>query len=153
MSAAAAPGVLGVDDDGRPVYDDPDDHDHAGQIERFRTCHTCDRGLARAILADATRGRGPVEGPGSGGAPAPTVVQPSLDFGEVTGQNKLVLDLMADGAWRTITRIATELDIPETSASARLRDLRKPEFGGHDVVRRRTGTDADQGAYEYHVGP
>lgn len=46
-----------------------------------------------------------------------------------------VLDLMSDGAFRTLSGISSQLSIPETSASARLRDLRKPQFGAFQVTR------------------
>ena len=46
-----------------------------------------------------------------------------------------VRTLMADGAWRTLAEIAAAVDAPEASVSARLRDLRKPQFGGATVER------------------
>ena len=55
--------------------------------------------------------------------------------------------LMADGAWRTLSQIAARVDAPEASLSARLRDLRKPKFGGH-IVERRYLSD---GIWQYRV--
>ena len=45
-------------------------------------------------------------------------------------QIRAVYRLMSDGQTRTIDGIATVLDIPAQSVSARLRDLRKAEYGG-----------------------
>jgi hypothetical protein len=61
-----------------------------------------------------------------------------------------VQDLMRDGVWRTLRDIAATALCSEASASARLRDLRKPEFGGYNVERRKT---AVPGVYEYRIGP
>lgn len=47
-----------------------------------------------------------------------------------------VRECMADGAWRTLREIANHTGAPEASVSARLRDLRKPSFGGHTVRRK-----------------
>ena len=58
--------------------------------------------------------------------------------------------LMYDGVWRTLREIANELGIPEASASARLRDLRKERFGSHRVERRRRGEEK-RGLFEYCV--
>lgn len=46
-----------------------------------------------------------------------------------------VHDLMLDGQWRTLERISDETGEPVASVSARLRDLRKPKFGGYRVDR------------------
>ena len=40
------------------------------------------------------------------------------------------------GRWYTLTQISAVLCIPEQSASARLRDLRKKVYGGFRVLRR-----------------
>lgn len=46
-----------------------------------------------------------------------------------------VFNLMLDGRWRTLSQIASEVESPESSVSARLRDMRKERFGSHDVER------------------
>lgn len=64
-----------------------------------------------------------------------------------------VKTLMSDGQWRTVPEIVLQLGQPlisETGASARLRDLRKPRFGGHTVERRRRG-GPDSRLYEYRL--
>jgi hypothetical protein len=44
---------------------------------------------------------------------------------------------MADGEWHTLKELSTITGASEASCSARLRDFRKPKFGGHTVDRRR----------------
>ena len=57
----------------------------------------------------------------------------SLRLGD---QMAAVFDLMKDGLWRSLAQISEAVNAPESSVSARLRDLRKPRFGGHSVERR-----------------
>lgn len=56
----------------------------------------------------------------------------SLRLGD---QMKAVFELMKDGKERTLKEIADGTESPESSVSARLRDLRKDRFGGHMVHR------------------
>lgn len=58
-----------------------------------------------------------------------------------------VLSLMADGKFRTLAEIASQTNAPEASVSARLRDLRKPRFGGHTVNR----SYVQRGLYQYQL--
>jgi predicted ArsR family transcriptional regulator len=58
---------------------------------------------------------------------------------------------MVDGKWRTLREIADALTIPEASASARLRDLRKERFGNYQVERQRRG-EGRKGLFEYRMG-
>lgn len=62
-------------------------------------------------------------------------------------QFKAVRDLMLDGEWRSLRQIAATLGYPESSVSARLRDMRKPKFGGYVVERRHV----ERGLYLYRV--
>jgi hypothetical protein len=55
--------------------------------------------------------------------------------------------LMLDGRARTLSEIAVACGIPQQSASARLRDMRKISGGGYTVDRRHIGG----GLYEYQV--
>ena len=48
-----------------------------------------------------------------------------------------VQTLMSDARWRTVAEISDATGHPECSVGARVRDLRKPQFGGHSVHRRR----------------
>lgn len=72
-----------------------------------------------------------------------------FDFDRLNRQQRLVYDAMADGHWRTLRRISDLTGCPEASVSARLRDLRKPKFGGFTVERRRHETKA--GLYLYRL--
>lgn len=58
------------------------------------------------------------------------------DSARLGDQMASVFDLMKDGQWRTLQEIAGAVGAPESSVSARLRDLRKPRFGGYRVERR-----------------
>ena len=53
-----------------------------------------------------------------------------LDGVRIRGQLVRLLEYMQDGAWRTLPEITSATGIPESSASADLRHLRKPEHGG-----------------------
>jgi hypothetical protein len=57
-----------------------------------------------------------------------------------------ITSFMKDGMWRTLADIATATGDPEASVSAQLRHLRKPQFGGFLVEKRRC-----DGKYEYRV--
>lgn len=72
---------------------------------------------------------------------------PALDHNRLTKQLGRVWQAMSDGKWRTLHQLAKAADAPEASVSARLRDLRKPKFGGHDVEHRRT----DGGLWYYRM--
>ena len=62
-----------------------------------------------------------------------------------------VRKLMADSEWRTLSEIRETIGRgSEASLSARLRDLRKPKFGGLTVERRRRG-DPSLGLWEYRI--
>ena len=54
----------------------------------------------------------------------------------LNSQQAKVYALMRDSCWRTLQEISRLTGEPETSVSARLRDLRKPKFGGHTVNRK-----------------
>lgn len=78
---------------------------------------------------------------------------PSLDRERLGEQLLRVIDLMADGKWRSLREIASITDDPEASISARLRDIRK--LWGTDAMesRRRPSVDARKGVWEYRVDP
>ncbi len=60
---------------------------------------------------------------------------PARDHDRLGRQMSAVRALMGDGEWRNLREIATLTGHPEASVSARLRDLRKPSFGGYLVDR------------------
>ncbi len=72
----------------------------------------------------------------------------AIDHAPLRRQHSLVHALMKDGKWRTLTEIAALTLEPEASISARLRDFRKPKFGGHLVERRRV---QDLRTWEYRL--
>jgi hypothetical protein len=73
---------------------------------------------------------------------------PEDDHIRLGGQILKVYEVVKDGAWRTLREISDASGAPESSVSARLRDLRKDKFGGHTVERRHRGEPAN-GLYEY----
>ncbi len=74
---------------------------------------------------------------------------PAEDGPRLNRQLQLVRDLMADGRWRTLGEIAAAVGCPEASVSARLRDLRKEKFGGHQVDRERV--PGQNGLWRYRL--
>ena len=73
-----------------------------------------------------------------------------IDRARLSGQIGLIFGLMSDGRWRTLADISTAVDhCGEASASAQLRNLRKPGHGGHVVERRRRHELC--GLYEYRL--
>ena len=62
---------------------------------------------------------------------------PAVDARPLNRQQQAVYALMTDGQWRCLATISQTLGFPEASVSARLRDLRKAKWGGHDVQRQR----------------
>lgn len=70
-----------------------------------------------------------------------------LDESRLNAQARRVWRFMADGDWYPLAAVSAATGAPEASVSARLRDFRKPEFGGHTVERRRR----EGGQYEYRL--
>src|SRR3990167_7349824 len=69
------------------------------------------------------------------------------DGSRLNHQAQLVWSAMTDHRWHTLAEIAAATGCPEASVSARLRDFRKPTFGGHQVLRRRRG----ESLFEYRI--
>lgn len=80
--------------------------------------------------------------------------EPSKDGQRLTTQFERVLSVMQDGDWHTLAEIVERVSYPpydrasEAGVSARLRDMRKPRFGGYHIERRRV---KDAGLYEYRA--
>lgn len=98
-----------------------DSHDHEARIARTGICSVC--------IAAESAGVEVVPESQAG-------VQHDL-FGALDGQVGQVLEVLQDGRWHTLRQMAGELEIPEQSVSARIRDLRKPHFGRHTIERRK----------------
>lgn len=56
--------------------------------------------------------------------------------------------ILADGQWRNARAIARRLHLSTAGVTARLRDLRKDEFGGHVIQLRRPERP---GVYDYRL--
>lgn len=72
---------------------------------------------------------------------------PARDTGRLSAQLARVRALMADGRWRTLSEISRLTGDQTQSVSARLRDLKKPRFGGWTVTRQYLA----RGLYQYRV--
>lgn len=62
-------------------------------------------------------------------------------------QLEAVWEVMQDRDWHTLAEISERANCPQASASARLRDLRKGEFGGRSIERQYV----ERGLYRYRV--
>jgi hypothetical protein len=62
-------------------------------------------------------------------------------------QLELVHELMLSGNWFTIEDVAARTGASLPGASARIRDLRKPRFGGYTIERRVIAN----GVFEYRL--
>jgi|LakMenE01Jun11ns_1017448.scaffolds.fasta_scaffold9676379_3 hypothetical protein len=72
----------------------------------------------------------------------------AIDGQRLGTQLQDVLNVMRDGIWRTLDEIISEIGRgTQTGISARLRDLRKPKFGGWIVESRRISG----GGWEYRI--
>lgn len=71
------------------------------------------------------------------------------DTDRLNRQMHNVYTLMADHDWHTLVELSGRADAPEASVSARIRDLRKPKFGGHTIDRRYVHA----GVWEYRMVP
>jgi hypothetical protein len=73
------------------------------------------------------------------------------DTERLSSQLLRVERLMRDGKWRSLAHIAVDVGGSMTGVSARLRDLRKPRFGGWRVERRKV--HCESGWFEYRLLP
>jgi hypothetical protein len=74
----------------------------------------------------------------------------TLDEERLGSQLDRVISFMADGNWHDLDEVVAESGGTHASISARLRDLRKPKFGGYTVLSRRVGS-AKFGYWQYLV--
>jgi hypothetical protein len=58
------------------------------------------------------------------------------DQQRLSGMLSRVATVMADNQWHTLRALSIATGGSEAAVSARLRDLRKPRFGGHTIERR-----------------
>lgn len=78
-----------------------------------------------------------------------TTYDAGQDHDRLATQLGRVRSLLLGGGFWTLAEIARRLGIPEASASARIRDLRKKKFGGYAVCSRRRGGAV--GTWEYGI--
>jgi hypothetical protein len=71
-----------------------------------------------------------------------------FDYDRLNQQMKKVYDVVKDGKWISLSDLAAKTASPEASVSARLRDLRKSQYGALTVERRRV---KERGLYEYRL--
>lgn len=69
------------------------------------------------------------------------------DCKRLTGQLHRVFNAMKGGEWFTLGELKDLVGGSEAGISARIRDLRKPSFGGYKVDRRRR----EGGLWEYKL--
>jgi hypothetical protein len=74
---------------------------------------------------------------------------PEQDGERLRGQLQRVFNQMSDGAWWTLEHLTLLVGGTEAAVSARIRDLRKPKFGGYRVDRRRV--QGANGIWEYRL--
>ena len=72
---------------------------------------------------------------------------PAEDKIRLNRQCYVVWAAMCRGGWFTLEQLETLTHEPQASISARLRDFRKPRFGGHTILRRRV--EGEKGLHEY----
>lgn len=70
------------------------------------------------------------------------------DKPRLNAQMRRVFEAMSDRRWHTLGDLAHSTGDPEASISARLRDLRKPKFGGFVIDRKYVGN----GLFTYKMG-
>ncbi len=69
------------------------------------------------------------------------------DLARLNKQARRVFLAMVDQDWHTLRDVADRTGDPEASVSARLRDFRKPRFGGMSIDRKR----GDNGLHAYRI--
>jgi len=74
---------------------------------------------------------------------------PPLDKTRLTTQLAEVKSLMLDGAWWTIPDLTETVHGLPTAISARIRDFRKPKFGGHMILSARVV--GESGLWKYRL--
>lgn len=69
------------------------------------------------------------------------------DGERLSSQYWRVFNAMKDGRWRTLYGLEEQTGYSSASISARIRDMRKPRFGGHNVEKRYVAN----GEWEYRL--
>lgn len=74
-------------------------------------------------------------------------IEPARDHDRLRAQLHRVLNVLGDHEWHTLAGIAAMTGDPESSVSARIRDLRKDKFGGYLVERQYVS----KGLWQYRI--
>lgn len=69
------------------------------------------------------------------------------DYSRLKGQLAKVFDFMCDGQWHTLAEIHAVVGGSEAAVSARLRDLRKDQYGAFDIQRQ----SVSEGLFRYRL--
>lgn len=117
------------------------DHDHERRVEELGVCSVCALAARDAPPEQPTL---PDPVPPFDGA----TYDHEADHARLGHQMRRVLTAVIDGEWHTLAELAAATDAPEASVSARLRDLRKPQFGGYIVEHDRR---APGGTWRYRL--
>lgn len=75
----------------------------------------------------------------------------ALDLNLRGGQLAAVFMFLRDGEWHSISEMVEAIGSPGQSISARIRDLRKAEYGGHTVLTRLTSSGGKFRGAEYRL--
>ena len=67
----------------------------------------------------------------------------------LSSQLHAVCLILSDHRWHTLNEISKRINASEASVSARIRDLRKPKFGGHLIEREHV----ERGLFQYRMVP
>ena len=71
---------------------------------------------------------------------APGIERPQEDGKRIAGNVLAVFKIMRDGKWHTLEELALAIGVSTQGVSARIRDLRKREYGLYTIERQRTGS-------------
>ena len=69
-----------------------------------------------------------------------------IDGVKLKGKMLLLFEMMKSGQWVTSEPVMRRIDCKEAAATARIRDLRKPQYGGHTV-----NTELRGGVWHYQL--
>ena len=109
--------------------------DDGNQLDLFGGPQSPKQGLERVVPGQTDKAH--FSGP---------FIDPKKDDRRLTGQLKAVWDILQDRKPHTLPELQECLGLTmTTSISARIRDLRKKEFGSHDVLTERVS----KGLYRY----
>lgn len=78
---------------------------------------------------------------------------PSQDGPRLQRAMALVRDYCLGSHWRTLKQIEAATGVPQASASAHLRHLTRPEWGGYIKERRTADPEHGRGLFEYRLQP